>query len=141
MSESNKALVRRLFDEVWNQGDLDAADALVAADVVNHDPQNPKAEDRDAFKRLVLMYHQAFPDLQFTIEDLLADGDKVVVRYRAEGTQAGPLPGIPATGRSGEVTGIAIHRIADGQVAEVWVNWDALKMLQNLGLFPEPRDL
>jgi steroid delta-isomerase-like uncharacterized protein len=84
------------------------------------------------------MYRAAFPDLKITVEDQIAEGDKVVTRWTAEGTHDGDLPGLPASGRSSTVTGIGIDRIEGGKIVEAWGNWDTLGMLQQLGAIPAP---
>ena len=84
------------------------------------------------------MYRSAFPDIQFTIEDLIAEGDKIVTRYTARGTHRGDLQGIPPTGRQVTVTGIIISRFANGKFVEGWLDFDALGMLQQLGVIPAP---
>ena len=136
MLEENKATQRRLMEEVWNKGNLDFVDELIAAEHVHYDPQSPPVRGTEGYKQLVSMYRSAFPDLHFTIEDLIAEGNKVVVRYTAVGTQRGDLPSIPATGKHSTVTGIMISRLAGGKFVETSVNWDTLGMLQNLGVVP-----
>ncbi len=104
-TDQNKALARRLYDEVWNKGNLEAVDELLGFDFKNHDAPNPflpdGGNDREGLKKLVTAYRTAFPDVRFMIEDQLADGDKVVTRWSATGTSTGPLGPIPATGRPG----------------------------------------
>ena len=138
MSEENKAAVRRFFEEVWNQGQLDALDELLSADYVDNEPQNPNAgtPGAEGMKRTISMYRDAFPDLRFTIDDLLADGDKAVCRWTATGTHEGDLAGMPATGKTSTVSGISIDRFEGGKIVEGWTNWDTLGMLQNLGAVP-----
>src|SRR5262245_38371385 len=100
MSQQNKAIVRRGFEELFNKGQLDVADEVFAKDYVGHDPALPKdLHGPQEFKKFVQMYRTAFPDLVCTIEDQLADGDKVVTRFTARGTHRGELMGIPPTGR------------------------------------------
>ena len=134
MSAENKAAVRRLIKEVWNKGKLDAADELVAANYTAHDPTTPMpAPGREGMKMLATMYRTAFPDLQLTIDDIAAEGNKVTIRWTARGTHKAELMGIAATGKKVSVTGISIIRIANGKIAEEWLNWDALGMMQQLG--------
>jgi steroid delta-isomerase-like uncharacterized protein len=136
-AEENKALVRRILEEVWNKGNLAAIDELFAPTHVRHDPANPGVQDRDGVRQLVTMYRSAFPDLQFTVEDQIAEGDTVVTRYTGRGTHKGALPGIPATGKQATVSGIAISRIVGGKDSEEWVNYDALGLMQQLGAIPQ----
>jgi len=134
--EENKAIARRLFEEVWSQGKLDVADEIFATDYFGHIAGSPEVRRLEGFKQFVSMYRTAFPDLQFTIEDQIAEGDKVVTRWTSTGTHKGELMGIPPTGVQSTSTGIAIDRIAGGKIVEVWSNWDTLGLLQQLGAVP-----
>lgn len=139
MSEENKAIVRRSFDELFSQGDLDVADAVIAADYVGHDPALPQPMHGPLeFKRFVTMYRTAFPDLTLTVEEQIAEGDRVVTRFTARGTNRGALMGIPPTGRRVTITGISIDRMVDGKSAESWTNYDLLGLMQQLGILPGP---
>ena len=139
MSERNKAIARDEFD-VWNSGDLDRLDDLVAPDVVHHDPYDPNGADGlEGLKRTIADYRAAFPDVRFTVEDQVAEGDKVVTRWRSTGTHDGEWMGRPPTGRRTVVTGIAIERFEDGRIVESWRNYDVLGMLQSIGaITPAP---
>ncbi len=135
MSENNKAIVRRSFEELFNQGKLDAVQDIVARDYVGHDPAMPQdIRGADGFQQFVRMYRTAFPDLQMTIEDQFAEGDCVVTRWKGSGTHRGELFGIPPTGNRGTITGIAIDRLANGKIAEAWLNYDALGLMRQLGV-------
>lgn len=137
MSAVNKALARRLVEEAFNQGRLDVTEELVASDFVGHDPSLPEEVRGPAgVKEVIAGYRAAFPDIQITIEDQIADGDLVVTRWRATGTHQGELMGMPATGKQATVTGITIDRIADDQIVESWDNWDTLGLMQQLGAIP-----
>ena len=139
MSAENKALARRLLEEAFNAGRLDVAEELVASDFVGHAPSLPEEVRGPAgLKELIAGYRTAFPDIHVTIEDQIADGDRVVTRWSAKGTHQGELMGMPATGKQATVTGITIDRIADGRIAESWNNWDTLGMMQQLGAIPAP---
>ena len=136
-TEQNKAMDRRVYEEVWNRGNLAVIDELVAANYVDHDPQPTGAlKGLEGLKQSVTMYRTAFPDVHFTIEDQIAEGDTVVTRWTARGTHQGPLMGIPPTGKQAMVTGVSITRWASGQVAEGWTNFDALGLLHQLGAVP-----
>jgi steroid delta-isomerase-like uncharacterized protein len=138
-SEANKALVYRLVDEAWNKGELAVVDEILAPNFVDHDPTNPFSQDRAGFQQNVRMFRAAFPDAQFTAEDLLAETDKVVLRWHFRGTHLGDLPGlVPATGKSVTMSGIEIFRVAAGQVVEHWAEADSLGFLQQLGVIPSP---
>jgi steroid delta-isomerase-like uncharacterized protein len=136
MSTTNKQLLRRFFEELFNRGDLRVADEIVSATYINHNPVPGETPGREGLKAYVSNLRIAFPDIRFTIEDLLADEDKVITRWSARGTHKGEFAGIPATGRSGYITAINIHRIQDGQIQEGWLNWDALGLMQQLGAIP-----
>jgi steroid delta-isomerase-like uncharacterized protein len=139
MSDQNKAIVRRSFEELFNRGDLGVADEVFAATYVGHDPALPQdIHGPDEFKQFVQMYRTAFPDLELTIEDQVAERDRVVTRFTARGTHRGGLLGIPPTGRKVVVTGISIDRMVDGKSAESWTSYDVMSMMQQLGIFPRP---
>jgi steroid delta-isomerase-like uncharacterized protein len=130
--ETNKALLRRLFDEAF-KGNLDIIDELMPADYVFHDPVSPvEVRGPEDYKQHFAMYATAFPDIQLTTEDMIAEGDKVTVRWTLTGTHNGELMGIPPTGRRITMTGINIYRIADGKFVETWPSYDALGMIQQL---------
>lgn len=137
MSEQNKQLVRRVFEEVYNQGNLDVVEELASPDFVAHSPTED-VHGTAGVKQFVTDLRTAFPDLHTTIEDLIAEGDRVVARFTATGTHTGPYKGIPPTGKQGKITGIDIERIVDGKSVECWTNTDDLGMLQQLGVVPMP---
>ena len=139
--EDNKALTRRFRLEVFSQGNIAAIDEICDANWTLHvpfDPQGNWPRGPQGMRQLVNLYRSAFPDLQFTIEDEVAEGDKVVTRWTARGTHKGELMGIPPTGRQATVTGITINRMANGKIVEDWANFDALGMMQQLGVIPAP---
>jgi steroid delta-isomerase-like uncharacterized protein len=129
--------------EVFTTGRLDVLDEAIAPDCVAHDPQNPFAADHrgpEVIKSMVRMYRSAFPDLVMTVDAQYDDGDVVVNRWTATGTQDGDMPMLPATGRKAVVTGILIERFEGDQIAESWTCWDTLGMLQQLGAVPAPAE-
>ena len=137
VSEENKALVRREEEELFSGGNLDAADEIYAADYVGHDPSNPEdVRGLQAAKQAAAEYRQAFPDLRVTVEDLIAEGDRVAARLRVRGTHLGELNGIAPTGRRVDCSGIVISRIEEGKIAEDWANFDDLGMMRQLGVIP-----
>jgi len=142
MSAENKALTRRIFEEVFSEGKLALIEQVAASDYSAHDPTSPPVQGHEGFRQFVTVYRTAFPDLRVKVEDQIADGDRVATRWLASGTHTGPLasPGgdIPPTGKRSNVTGITISRIAGGKVVEEWHNWDTLGMMQQLGLAPAP---
>lgn len=132
MPRRNEAVVRRLLEEVFNRGRTDLLTELIATDHIGHDPFGDHYGP-EGLRIAVAEYREAFPDLQMTVEDLVADGDRVVHRFTLRGTHAGPFMGIPPTGQVVTVTGIAIDRLADAKVAESWVSFDGLDLLRQLG--------
>jgi steroid delta-isomerase-like uncharacterized protein len=134
-TEENKANNRRIYEEVWNGGNLAVIDELFAANSVFHDPATI-LHGPAGFKAYVTMYRSAFPDTDFTIEDVIAEGDKVVTRWTARGTHKGELQGIPPTGKKVAVTGIVVTHLSNSKLVEGWSNFDALGMLQQLGMIP-----
>ena len=137
MSEQNKALMRRVFEEVYNQGRLDAADDLAASDVVIH-KGSQVIQGREGIKGYVSALRAAFPDLHITVEEQLAEGDRVVTRWTAHGTHLGEFQGLPPTGRQVRVTGTDIDRIVSGKAVECWTTMDELGLMQQLGVVPAP---
>jgi steroid delta-isomerase-like uncharacterized protein len=139
MSEENKAVARRAFEDHFNAGNFDLAEEIFAADYVNHDPSLPDfGTGPEAANQVVRLYRNAFPDARITVEDQVAEGDRVVTRWSARGTHQGELLGVAPTGNQVEITGISISRIEDGKIAEDWINYDALGMMQQIGAIPSP---
>jgi len=136
-AEENEAIVRRHMEEYWNQGNLDVSKDIHSPDHVFHEQNSEPLRGSEALGQFVTMYRAAFPDLHFTIEDLLAAGDRVAQRWSCTATHQGELMGIPPTGKKVRTTGITIFRIANGKIAEEWVNWSTLSLLQQLGAVPE----
>jgi steroid delta-isomerase-like uncharacterized protein len=137
MSEENKAIVRRLVDELWAKGNLSLADELFASNYFHHDPSTPEfGLGPEAEKKRVTLYRTAFPDLQFTIEDMVAERDTVTYRWSSTGTHQGPLSVIPPSGRKVSVSGMTFYKFAGGRIVEGWVNWDSLTLLQELAVVP-----
>ena len=133
--ERNKELVLRMLDGVINDGDADLFDRFLSADYVHHGPDG-KLTGTETHKEAARTYAVAFPDIQFEELDQIAEGDKVVTRWRFTGTHKGPLPDLPPTGNAVDVTGIIIHRIEDGRVVEGWEEFGALVFMQQLGVIP-----
>lgn len=123
MSEENKMIARRVIEEVWNEGKFEVADELIARDYVGHMPDD-EAHGPEGVKRFFSEQRLGFPDIHFTVEDQVAEGDKVVTRWSARGTHQGEFKGIPATGKQGSATGITICRIAGRKLIEAWTSLD-----------------
>ena len=138
MSEQNKTIVHRLFDELWNKGNLSVADQLFAPTYAHHDPSTPDlGKGPESEKKRATLYRTAFHDLRLTIEDILAEGETVVARWSGRGVHKGDLGGIAPTGKQFNISGVTIARFASGKMVEGWVNWDALSLMQQLGVVPE----
>ena len=137
MSEANKQLSRR-FTELFSTGDEALADQILSPEVVFHGTAGDgELRGVGALKGFVAGYRRAFPDAHSTVEDQVAEGDKVVTRWRARGTHRGELGPIAATDRPFEMDGVTIERIEDGRIAEVWAARDKLGLLRQLGVLPE----
>jgi predicted ester cyclase len=135
--ERNKSVIRRLLSEV-DRGRLDVVDECYAPSYVDRTPSPVRglAEGRDGVRRAFEIFHQAFPDTRHAIEDLVAEGDRVVARISARGTHTGELFGHAPTGKVVTLTGITIYRLADGQIIERWAE-HGLGILDQLGI-PAP---
>jgi steroid delta-isomerase-like uncharacterized protein len=140
MSEENKAVARRIIEEVWNKKNLDAIDELIAADYVDHTLPPGLPAGREGARAFIGTYLNAFPDVKLTIEDMITEGDKVVTRWTATGTHTGELMGIPATGKRITVTGLDITRFSGGKSVEFWGQFDQMGMMQQLGVIPAPEE-
>jgi steroid delta-isomerase-like uncharacterized protein len=137
-SEESKVIVRRFWG-VWEEGNIDLVDELLAPDYVNHSPATPdQPTDPEGIKAVVGMFRGAMPDLRVIIEDMIAEGDKVVVRYTIEGTHEGELFGVPPTGQRLSIKSISVERVSDGKIREHWRITDSLDMMQQLGVIPMP---
>ena len=140
-AEENKDVVRRYVEEGFNAGSMEALDELFAPDFVIHDSGNPAVRDLEGLKENVRMLHQAFPDVHVSIDALLTDGDCVIKRFTLRGTQQGEFNGIPPTGKQIELVGIDILRVSEGRIQEIWMSFDYLGVLQQLGLIPQPEQV
>ena len=133
-TEANKALILEVFEEVWNQGNLARIDDLFAPEYVRHGvaadlPLGPAGE-----KQHRTAFRQAFPDLVIAAEEMIAEGDRVAVRYTWCGTYQGTWPGIPEAGIPVTMTGIGIHRVVTGKITDLWVVGDELGLMRQLGV-------
>lgn len=115
----NKAVFRRFYEDVWNEGDLAVVDELLAADFVNHAVGDAPAPHRELYKRGVVETRIAYPDWTLVIEDLVAEGDRVTARWRAHGTHTGELEGVTPTGKRDEFVGTTVVRVEDGTIVEL----------------------
>ena len=141
MSEENKDLARRWFEEVFNAQNFEVADEITAPDAVNHDPtlgDLPRGPEGD--RHVVNLYHGAFSDANITVEEQVAEGDEVVTCWTGRGTHQGELMGVPPSGNRVEISGMTLNRISGGKIAETWTNYDALGMMRQIGAIPEPQE-
>ena len=138
--EANKALIRRMVEEILNRGNLEVADKIFTPDYVLHDRASPEeVHGPEGFKGFVGVFHNALPDLHVTIEDQIAEGDnKMVTRYRVSGTHRGDLMGLPPSGKRVTFEGVGVTRTSDGKFVESWEHYDALGLMQQLGVVPLP---
>jgi steroid delta-isomerase-like uncharacterized protein len=138
MSAQEKVIVRRYFEEILDGGNLDLVDEIFDPQYVLHDPNAPEeVRGLEGAKQFVGVFRSAFPDIAHTIEDQIAEGDKVVTRLRARATHKGELMGLPPTGEEVTIEGISIWRIANGKIKECWFNYDALGLMRQLGVIRE----
>ena len=138
MSDENKKIARRVFDEVWSQGKLDLADEILTPDFVGRpggmgEPFKGPAGAKEFIGRL----REAFPDITFVVEEMVAEGDLVATRWTGTGTHHGEFMGFEPTGRQATVAGMTMQRFKDGRIVEGWTQQDALGLLRQLGALPE----
>ena len=139
MSAENEALIRRYVEEVYDQRKLEVADELFASDFTLHDPDLPGgARGPEEIKNIVRTFVDAFSDLQVSLDDVFSSAEKVVCRWTARGTHEGELIGIAPTGRHIDVTTVGIWLVRDGKISAAWLVFDALGMMQQLGVASSP---
>lgn len=136
--EENKAILRHALDEIWNKGNLAVADELAHPDFVARSNTLGLAESNSLaqLKQSVALYRAAFPDLNVTLDEMVAEGEQVAVRFTASGTHLGPLLGIPPTGKRATVANITIYHMRDGRIMDQRGLTDTLGLLQHLGVAP-----
>jgi len=128
-------LVRRDTEEVWTDGNLEVIDEIFAEGFVLHDPASPdETQGRDEYRGYVETYREAFPDIKYEVEDVVAEDDTAALRYTATGTHEGTFMGIAPTGKRVSVSGMEMYRVEDGSIVEMWTSYDALGLFQELGL-------
>jgi steroid delta-isomerase-like uncharacterized protein len=137
MSRENIALARRVLEDAFNKGELSVIDDVCADGFVDHDPLMGDGS-KEELKQRIATYRDAFPDLEITIDEIFAAGDRVVTRWNATGTFQNPIMGLEPTGDKGPpVQGIGIDRIENGKIVESWGQWDTLRFMRNIGAIPE----
>jgi steroid delta-isomerase-like uncharacterized protein len=137
MASENKAIVRRLYEEVWNKRRVELVDELISPSHAMHNNYIPDScIGPEAYKREVARFVTGFPDLRFTVEDIVAENDKVVVAWTISGTHRGEFRGISPTGKKVSVEGITINQIANGKIMDSYISLDYLGLMQQLGIAP-----
>jgi steroid delta-isomerase-like uncharacterized protein len=137
VSEKNKTILHRYGEEIWSQGNLAVANEIIAPTILVHIPGHPDVVDREGFKQTVRVFRTAFPDGRYSVEDMIADEDTVVVRWAFHGTHTGELMGIAPTGKQVKWTLTCFYRVTDGKVQRCWGDADNLGLLQQLGAIPQ----
>ena len=138
VEERNKAGFRRVYEEGLNGGNLAVADELIDPECLDHEAHPGGNRGPESIRQLITMLRTAFPDLHFTIEDLIAEGDTVAGRLTMNGTHTGPLMGMPPTGRAVRQAHMHFVRFRDGKAIEHWGVRDDMGMMRQMGLMPEP---
>lgn len=138
--ENNKTTCRRFIQQIFNEGDLSSFRDFVSTDSLHHeldDMSVPAGRSSEWYADMIHLYRLAFPDLRIEVQDQIAENDQVVTSLRIQGTQKGPLLGIGVSGKTVDVTGIRVDRLAEGKITESWFHWDALGMLRQINALPE----
>ena len=135
--EENKAVIRRYFDEIVNQGKMELYSEFMAENVLGYDATDPEPKvGFENVKQVMILFHTAFPDLQCPLYDILAEGDKVVVRWGLRGTHRDLFMGVPASGKKVDVSGIIIYRLENHKIIEYWGRFDTLGLMKQVGAVP-----
>jgi steroid delta-isomerase-like uncharacterized protein len=139
--EQNKAIIHRMTEVFFNQGNVESAEQFFADTYVHHDPASPQVRDRDGLKQALRAFLAGCPDLHITTDALLAEGDTVTKRWTYHATHTGDLSGLPPTGKRITMSGLELFRLADGKIVESWVAYDNLSLMQQLGIMPTPEQV
>ncbi len=137
MAEKHETTVRRMIDEAWNKGNLKVIDEVCTPDVAHNEPMNP-VRGLEAMKGVVTKYRTAFPDCRMDIDEIVSAGERCCIRWRYSGTHQGMLEGIAPTGRRVSGTGLSLCHFMGDRISQMFVNWDALGLLQQLGVVTLP---
>lgn len=138
-ADARQALVRRIADDIWNRGDLEWVERVLAPHAKYHGPHMPGGlGTRDDWKNAISMYLQAFPDSHVVFDELIEAGESIVGRWRATGTHRGPLPNLPPTGKRIAISGISVYHFTGDRIVEVWEQLDLLGMWEQLGVVRSP---
>ena len=138
MSGKNKEIIQAFIEDVVNRGRVERANDLVKEDFIELDPLPGQAQGREGLKAVILGLRSSFPDMHWTVKEMVTEGEKVVTRFVWTGTHRGAFLGIPATGRSVEVKGVVIDRLEDGRMADSRMLMDTMGLMQQLGVIPAP---
>ncbi|MGD8766107.1 MAG: ester cyclase [Desulfobacteraceae bacterium] len=138
-TEINKTIIHRLILEVWSQGDMALLAEIVAPDFLDHTTTGDVSGSEN-FKNLVVAFRTAFPDIKLSINDMIAEGDKVMARWAALGTHKGEFLGNAASDNHISITGVHIYRLTNEKLVERWGNWDQLGLMQQIGIIPTPEE-
>jgi steroid delta-isomerase-like uncharacterized protein len=137
MLERNKQIIQDLAEDVIHRGHLERTADFFAPDYVPHDPSNPARRGGvEGAREFIAMLHTGMSEIRYTVEDLIAEGDRVVYRWTLQGIHTGVLMGVPPSGRTIRITGMDMFRLVSGKIVESWVSTDALGMLQQIGVLP-----
>lgn len=137
-TETNKAIITRMVEQVWNEGRVDLVEEFLAADYIQHVVGQPTATGSELVREAVIMSRNAYPDFHLSIDDLVAEGDKVAGRWSMTGTHEGEFYGIPPTGKKVSQAGTTFYRLEKGRITEIWFLADMLGLMQQLGAVPAP---
>jgi steroid delta-isomerase-like uncharacterized protein len=137
MSQQNESIVRRLMNEAWNEGNLETVDDCVAPQYTHEGPLD-SVQGPQGLKEMITKYRTAFPDCNLKIDDMFSADDRVVVRFQYSGTHKAALEGLAPTGRHASGAGIDVHRVENGRIVETYSQWDALGLMQQLGVVTLP---
>lgn len=138
MSERNKAVVHRAVEELFNTGNLDIVEQVFAPDYVDHSPSDSELSGLENVKRFVAAWRAAFPDTRSTVEDMIAEGDKVAARWTTRATHRGEFLGVPPTGNVVTAQWLGIFHLSDGRIVDSWDHYETQGLLRQLGIDPTP---
>jgi steroid delta-isomerase-like uncharacterized protein len=137
VSEENKKIARKFMDDAWSRGHVEIVDQLMSPKCRFHDPVFPSLTSGvDAYRKHIVKIREAFPDLKFTIEDVIAENNEVVLHWTVRGTHRGEFLGMPPTQKTASVSGTSINRIEKGQIVEMWSDWNLMSLMEQLGVAP-----
>ena len=137
-TETNKAILARMVEQVWNEGRIDLVEEFFTEDYVQHITGQPTTTGTEAVRAAIVMSRNSYPDFRLSIDDFVAEGDRVAARWSWSGTHEGDFSGIPPTGKKVSQSGTTFYRLEKGRIAEVWFLGDMMGLMQQLGVVPTP---